>query len=304
MKAFALLLLLAPLAALAQGPLVPPVGPPAPSMKTLEQIEARTPIESLPYVISNPGSYYLARSLQFTAASGDAISITSDNVTLDLNGFTLSSSAGVTGHAIKVGDNRNNIAIKNGNVAGNTTVTLSGSSPNQTWVVNAAGFQMGVNAESNVWRNMTVQDLQVSGCRNTGIHALYGAVTRSTVSQNGGAGINAKEGGFTIQAGSATDCSARFNGGGGILAGSVSNSTTNFNGGGGTFATTVTGSTATSNGGDGILAFGSVTSCTATGNDTSPGTYYDLNATNAVIAFTKFGTGNTTGSTLTGNKTP
>ena len=62
MKKIALLLplalLLTSLPCAAQGPLSPP-GPPAPTMKTLEQIEPRTPISSLPYVITNGGSYYL-----------------------------------------------------------------------------------------------------------------------------------------------------------------------------------------------------------------------------------------------------
>jgi hypothetical protein len=66
MKKIALLLpvalLLTALPCAAQGPLSPP-GPPAPTMKTLEEIhdrtDPRTPISSLPYVITNGGSYYL-----------------------------------------------------------------------------------------------------------------------------------------------------------------------------------------------------------------------------------------------------
>jgi hypothetical protein len=42
----------------AQGSLTPP-GAPAPAMKTLAQIEPRTPIASAPFTISAPGSYYL-----------------------------------------------------------------------------------------------------------------------------------------------------------------------------------------------------------------------------------------------------
>ena len=103
--AFFLTLLLTPLAGYAQGPLNPPAGAPVPSMKTLDQIEARTAIESLPYTISTSGSYYLAKNLQFAATSGDAISITAPNVTLDLNGFTISgrqflSGAPVQGHQV------------------------------------------------------------------------------------------------------------------------------------------------------------------------------------------------------------
>src|SRR6267142_7145346 len=81
----------------AQGALTPP-GAPAPTMKTLAQIEPRTPI-SAPLVITQPGSYYLTTNLSVT--SGDAIIINTNQVTLDLNGFTISSTApSVSGYGI------------------------------------------------------------------------------------------------------------------------------------------------------------------------------------------------------------
>jgi hypothetical protein len=84
----ALLLAAAAAKMIAQGPLTPP-GTPAPTMKTLDQLDAklekRTPISSAPSTISASGSYYLTANL--TVASGTAIAISADNVTLDLNGF-------------------------------------------------------------------------------------------------------------------------------------------------------------------------------------------------------------------------
>jgi hypothetical protein len=72
----------------------PPAGPVGPTMKTLDQIEGRTPVDSLPgsatalYVISAPGSYYLTGNL--TGVDGkDGIEISSDNVSIDLSGFTM-----------------------------------------------------------------------------------------------------------------------------------------------------------------------------------------------------------------------
>ncbi len=263
--------------------------------------EQRTAIESLPRTISTSGSYYLAKSLQFTATSGDAISITAPNVTLDLNGFTLSSTADVTGRAIFVSPDLNNIAIKNGNIAGNTTVAISGTA----WTVTAAGFDYGVDAHSSdniplAFRNMTVENLQVSGCRNCGIVTLRGGtVAGSTVSH---CGTNTA---IVASAGTVTGCTANYNGGRGIIATTVTNSNAVFNAGTGINATTVTNSTALGNGLDGIdSSFGSVTNCTARYNHTASGSSYDLNATASVIAFTNYGTGNTPGSTLTGNKTP
>ena len=50
------------------------------------QDEVRTPISSLPYTISQPGSYYLTGNLD---GSSGGIDIIVDNVTLDLMGFTI-----------------------------------------------------------------------------------------------------------------------------------------------------------------------------------------------------------------------
>src|SRR5947207_1497513 len=77
---------------LAQGALTPP-GAPAPTMKTLAQIEPRTPISVLPFTISTPGSYYFTGNLTATA-DGVAITVSAENVTIDLNGFTLASGGG------------------------------------------------------------------------------------------------------------------------------------------------------------------------------------------------------------------
>ena len=61
---------------------------PGRQMKTLSQIEPRTPISSLPFTISQSGSYYLSTNL--TGVSGlHGIYIATGNVTLDLTGFTI-----------------------------------------------------------------------------------------------------------------------------------------------------------------------------------------------------------------------
>jgi parallel beta-helix repeat protein len=62
-------------------------------MKPLDQIEPRRPIgaDMLPLTISEPGSYYLAESIN---TSGGGITIDSDYVTIDLNGFVLQGGTG------------------------------------------------------------------------------------------------------------------------------------------------------------------------------------------------------------------
>ncbi|MDX2175336.1 MAG: right-handed parallel beta-helix repeat-containing protein [Candidatus Sumerlaeia bacterium] len=85
---------------LAQGALTPPPGPIEPCMKTLDQIAPSVPVAAVdfPLIISQPGSYYLTETVFFDdSLTSDAITITSDNVTLDMNGFSLIyASRGVT----------------------------------------------------------------------------------------------------------------------------------------------------------------------------------------------------------------
>ena len=78
--------------ALAQGSLTPP-GAPAPTMKTLDQVEPRIPLQvGSPGVFGNgvggfsitaPGSYYLTKDL--TVVTHNGIWIDADNVTIDLS---------------------------------------------------------------------------------------------------------------------------------------------------------------------------------------------------------------------------
>lgn len=100
----------------AQGSLTPPAGVPAPAMRTLQQIEPRTPIAALPFTITAPGSYYLTTNL---TSSGGGISIDSDGVTLDLMGFTLSGSKTDGYYGVVLGAGGvpvNNGVVRNGTI--------------------------------------------------------------------------------------------------------------------------------------------------------------------------------------------
>ncbi|MFH0953191.1 MAG: right-handed parallel beta-helix repeat-containing protein [Verrucomicrobiota bacterium] len=100
--------------AFGQGDLTPP-GAPAPMMKTLQQVEPRTPITNLPYTISWPGSYYLTTNLWGIGGS-HGIDIESDNVTIDLNGFELAGMPSSLSGIYNPGNR--NLAVRNGTVQG------------------------------------------------------------------------------------------------------------------------------------------------------------------------------------------
>jgi hypothetical protein len=158
-----------PLSAFAQGPLTPP-GMPTPTMKSLDQIEARTPISSLPFTISSSGSYYLTKNL--SVSGGDGITISADKVTLDLNGFTISSTAGsANGSGVLLSGTRTNVTIVNGFITG--SVTQSGGS------YSGGGFQNGITFSAEP-SNVRVSGITVSGCLVGGIVLHF----NSTVVQN------------------------------------------------------------------------------------------------------------------------
>ncbi|MEM7391035.1 MAG: right-handed parallel beta-helix repeat-containing protein [Verrucomicrobiota bacterium] len=98
-----------------------PESDPAPTFKTLNEIEARTIIDSIPFTITNSGSYYLTGNLRHSTPGADGIVIDAHEVTLDLNGFTLYGGR-ITGtnsrDGIRVSGLRTNLHIHNGNVIG------------------------------------------------------------------------------------------------------------------------------------------------------------------------------------------
>lgn len=197
-------------ALLAQGPLTPP-GAPAPTMKTLDQLEARTPISSAPIAISTRGSYYLTGNL--TVSSGDAIFINTDDVTLDLNGFTISSTANpASGSAVVFTNIRRNVTIRNGHIRGTTTFAAG--------TFTTGGFLEGIDQSFTATTNVRVSDIDVLGVANDGIDLGTNdvptfIVERCTVSVCGGYGIRASlvrdcavrtAGGTAIEASIASHC--------------------------------------------------------------------------------------------------
>ena len=184
--------------AFGQGALTPP-GAPAPTMKSLSQIEPRTAITNTAtaVTITNPGSYYLTGNL--TISSGDAITIATNGVTLDLGGFTIASTAAsAAGYAIYLNSGLSDLTILNGHIRGGVTNNGSG-------VYGGSGFGYGIYAPGTAPVNTRVSGVSVSGCLYSGIFLGNGDATvveSCTVRTVGVYGIVAS----TIKSSVAVDC--------------------------------------------------------------------------------------------------
>jgi hypothetical protein len=184
--------------AFAQGSLAPP-GAPGPTMLTLSQIAPRTPISSVPFNITQPGSYYLTGNL--TVGGGNAITIATNGVTLDLSGFTISSTAASANSCgILINSALQNITVANGFIRGGVTNNGSG-------VYNGGGFLFGLYYTGNAPVNVLVSRVSVSGCLDFGIFLNIGdstVVESCTVRTVGNSGICAS----TVKGSAAVDCGA------------------------------------------------------------------------------------------------
>ncbi|MGH7939447.1 MAG: right-handed parallel beta-helix repeat-containing protein [Limisphaerales bacterium] len=149
----------------AQGSLTPP-GAPGATMLTLSQIEPRTPITSLPFNITRPGSYFLTTNL-FGVSGTNGITITTSNVVIDLRGFTLNGVPGA-GDGIFVDaaiqDLLGNIFVRNGIISG--------------WPAN------GVDADNSI--NSQFSDLNVVNNGQNGLNSGQQAIIRNCVAAYNG----------------------------------------------------------------------------------------------------------------------
>jgi hypothetical protein len=215
--------------AFAQGSLIPSSGP-APTMKTLAQIEARKPLGSVggttsPLNIDRPGSYVLMGNVTVTGHQ-DGISISAEDITLDLNGFTISASGTAGGSGILIWNGGRSIAIRNGHIVGfmhgiHSTLPTTNISVADITVAEVRGDGIGLGV-----RGATVDRCAVAVCGGTGITAER--VANSNATRCTGAGIVAVSVESSIgegatapgidAAGTVTDCTGTSDSGHGIRA--------------------------------------------------------------------------------------
>lgn len=205
----------------AQGPLTPP-GAPAPLMKTLEQVEPRTPVNAVNtpgdtnavYVISQPGSYYLTGDV-LGVPGQHGIRIDADYVTLDLNGYTLDGVIGSLSGIKTPVQNFSALTIRNGSVrywgeygvhvlAGTLIldrVRAEGNTAGGFWQWGNTGVTLNCEAINNGGIGFEVFSTGImEGCvsRNNGDHGFlfrsYGIhVSNCEATGNAGSGIGPTE---------------------------------------------------------------------------------------------------------------
>lgn len=173
-----------------------PLDPPGPPASTDSVRLPGTPISSLPFSITQPGYYYVTRDLT-APASQHGITIASDDVTVDLGGFTLRAGdtpsyyAGIATYTVPGPRGARNLEIRNGAFVG--------------W---------GAGIYSNETTNSKIHDITVLGSTNTGIDLTFSydvQVWNCHVSDSNGAGIE-------INNGTVRNCAVTDNGGWGIFA--------------------------------------------------------------------------------------
>lgn len=191
------------------GPLTPPPGAPAPTNKTLNQVQPGVPLQDTGTTINitSPGFYYLTENV---SSNSVGIVISGPGVTLDLNGYTvignLSGNASHNGVTISGAADGRPVTIRNGNI-----YRFSGD---------------GVSAVSSIL-NVILDNVHISACESNGVD-INGNLTATNCTA-----LNNDQQGFLVDGDVQLEkCTARGNGLNGFLLerGTVKNCIASFNG--------------------------------------------------------------------------
>jgi parallel beta-helix repeat protein len=183
-------------------------------MVSASTLEAATEITSLPYTITAQGSYIIKQNLK---ANWHSIKVQANNVTIDLNGYSIVGNNTSGGHGVYM-NGCSNVEIRNGtirNFGGNGIYeeSISGHSHRviNVRVMNNKGDGISLHGNSHRFRECTVSNNGSSGilaghgstisgntaCDNGsyGIYTDYGCtVSGNTASGSGNSGIRALNG--------------------------------------------------------------------------------------------------------------
>jgi len=154
--------------------------------------EVRTPISQsdMPFTINESGSYYFTGNIVHADSATHAVTISADNVTLDLMGFTLTGSGKNSGNRSGIyAANRSYVSIKNGKIK---SFGLSGISIGS--ILNVGGGSISIN------RIMSSDN----GGSGIALFVTSSRIENCFVQSNGDSGINTS-GSSTIKNNVSTD---------------------------------------------------------------------------------------------------
>ena len=160
--------------------------------------------QSTTYVISKPGRYYLAANRVMTDKHKDAIQIASDDVTLDLNGATISFSDGTQGAGSAInGQDLQNLEIRGGSITSipeHGIVIGSSDSAKPSSNIRIIDVRLSAVQRGAIWLHsdtVTIARCSIDEIREHGIYLVEmhtALVMDTTVVDCGEKGINASNG--------------------------------------------------------------------------------------------------------------
>lgn len=159
-----------------------------------------TKITTLPYIINNPGFYFLGGNLTTNISGGNAITVNADDVTIDLMGFSLTASNNGSYGIYMSG--RRNVEIRNG------TITNFYRGVADTWTGGASGANHRV---------INVRVYCHQGIALSGTGHLVQKCTASAPAYYGSEGISIAGGTITGCVASKYEIGISLNGNGSIL---------------------------------------------------------------------------------------
>ncbi len=231
--------LLAASASFSAGPLDPPAGPIVPSYKTLTEVEPRTAINATNtpgdaasvYLITQGGSYYLTGNAAGVKGKY-TIAVLAENVTIDLNGFTIIGGEGSL-HGIFMPSAQRGFTVRNGTIrdhggCGVLALGAYGGRYQDLLLIGNVEVGLAPGPASLVERVQSIENLDhgflltnapssllvdctAAGCA-TGFAVGAGEInyTRCTASANRGNGIELKAGGRATSCISAVNVGVGF----------------------------------------------------------------------------------------------
>jgi hypothetical protein len=208
------------------GPLDPPAGPVDSTYKTLDEVEARRPVNDTfappstgsRHVITSSGSYYLTGNLTVSGLD-NAIEVTAPNVTIDLNGYTITGSTlfGAPQRGVFVANAVQDgiLTLRNGTITGFAQAGVRSAQSDVSVILRDLVLAANPGSGAFVSGDCDAASCQFLRNGNSGLVAGFGSMVRDCRAlDNGGFGIS-------VLTGSVLDCVVEGSGVDGISAGSI-----------------------------------------------------------------------------------